>query len=213
MLTPDHAFHRRRVIRRLLQVHEPIFRVVPVRQGKEVVEMRRDVRLAAAVRLQHRHEDKLLGSSLDRRAREDAPRAQQLEGLDLDSARRAVEVPREDAVCDLRGGAEASHAAAAAAGEDSERRDGAARGSRLLLRVGDEVAGGVGARLEGRRAGGRGGGGGGGGLGEVEERGCEFFEGGAGVAVDDDAAEAECLARDLRSGWVSVLLCIQAQLV
>ncbi len=93
------------VVLDFVEVHKAILWIMPVRNGKVVVEVWRDVRLAAAVRLQDGHKDKLLRRDLNRRAGKDAARAQQLEGLDLDGVRGAVEVPGYDKVGNVWPGA------------------------------------------------------------------------------------------------------------
>lgn len=139
-------------------------RIVPVGDGKEVVEMVGETGLARPGGAEDGYEDEALGGNLDRVMGEDAAGAEELEGLDLDRAGGLVEVLDDDTVGD-------------AEGRRRRRRAGAE------LRPGEEVRAdgrlAVGALgFDGRREG-------------AEEGGGEVVERRFGAAVGDGACEAK----------------------
>lgn len=79
-----------------LQVRKPILDVVPMRDKKEVVQVRRHPRGPARLRPYHGHKQEGPRRCLHRCTSEYPASAQELQHLDLHSLRRAVEVPRED---------------------------------------------------------------------------------------------------------------------
>lgn len=84
-----------------LDIDKAMLWIVPVRNGEKVIQVLRDARLPAARGLEDGDKDELLRRDLDRGAGKDAPCAEELERLDLDGVRGAVEVTGNDKVGDL----------------------------------------------------------------------------------------------------------------
>lgn len=153
-----------------------------MRHKHVVIQMPRNPRLPTALGTEHRHEEELLRRRLHGRTCEDASRAEELEGLDLDGGGRAVEVLGEDDVGYADG----------AGGCDGDWGGDGGAGLAVVV-SGAEV--GLATVGEGRVDGGfvadaflgRG----------DQQRGAEALESRAGIAVYDDRGQAKGSARDL----------------